>query len=153
VAGILRSHGWTPKNDVQRAYYLIAQSDWSELIILGEPAVKPLIKALNFDFYSDEHGKAAETLGDIGGSVACEALIQTLGDQDWFLRQAAAASLGKIRDQRALEPLINALNDENRFVRQSTVTRQVAFCESYKASHTSVGRSEFICANGSCQFA
>ena len=119
VAGILRSHGWTPKNDVQRAYYLIAQSDWSELIILGEPAVKPLIKALNFDFYSDEHGKAAETLGDIGGSVACEALIQTLGDQDWFLRQAAAASLGKIRDQRALEPLINALNDENRFVRQS----------------------------------
>jgi HEAT repeat protein len=117
VAGILRSRGWTPKNDLEQAYYLIAKSDWDELIMLGELAVKPLIKALNYEFYSSDQGKAAEALGNIGGSVACEALIRALSSPDWVLRQAAAAALGKIRDQRSLEPLINALNDKNWFVR------------------------------------
>jgi len=119
VAGILRNRGWTPKNDVEQAYYLIAQSDWNELITLGEPAVKPLIKALDFEFYVGDKGKAAKALGDIGGPVACEALIQALSNQDRTLRDAAAVSLGGIRDQRALEPLIKALNDKDRFVRQS----------------------------------
>ena len=117
VTGILRSRGWKPKNDVEQAYYLIAQSNWDELIILGQPAVKPLIKALDYEFYSGEEGKAADALGSIGGPVACEALIRALSSSDWVLRQAAAAALGKARDHRALEPLINALNDKNWFVR------------------------------------
>ncbi len=117
VAGILRRRGWTPKNDVEQAYYLIAQSDWNELIILREPAVKPLIKALDYEFYSGHAGKATEALGNIGGPIACEALIQALNSPDWFLRQAAAASLGKTRDQRAVEPLINVLTDPHWSVR------------------------------------
>ena len=60
----------------QQSYYLIAQSDWNELIILREPAVKPLIKALDYEFYSGHAGKATEALGNIGGPIACEALFQ-----------------------------------------------------------------------------
>jgi HEAT repeat protein len=117
AAAILSSRGWMPKNDVEQAYYLIAQSDWNELIILGEPAVKPLIKALDYEFDPSDQGKAAEALGNIGGPVACEALIQALNSPDWFPRQAAAASLGKTRDQRALEPLIKVLTDPHWSVR------------------------------------
>ena len=117
VAGILRSRGWKPKNDAEQALYLIAQEKWDEVIKLGEPAVKPLIQALDYDFYSTGRYEAAEALGNTGGPLASEALIQALRDQDWFLRATAAVSLGKMRDQRTLEPLINALTDPHWAVR------------------------------------
>jgi len=37
---------WQPKDDVEKAYYLIAKKHWDELVKLGEPAVEPLIEAL-----------------------------------------------------------------------------------------------------------
>ena len=52
AAGILRSRGWEPKNDAEQAFYLIALEKWDEVIKLGEPAVKPLIQALDYDYYS-----------------------------------------------------------------------------------------------------
>ena len=37
---------WQPKDDVERAYYLIAIEQWDKLVKLGEPAVEPLTGAL-----------------------------------------------------------------------------------------------------------
>ncbi|MDD3564681.1 MAG: S-layer protein domain-containing protein [Methanothrix sp.] len=60
---------------------------------------------------------AAETLGDIGGLGAVDALIEALKDDYWGVRAEAATSLGKIRDVRVVDPLIVALKDEDEDVR------------------------------------
>jgi len=44
--GALEMIAWQPKDDVEKAYYLIAKKHWDELVKLGEPAVEPLIEAL-----------------------------------------------------------------------------------------------------------
>lgn len=114
---------------------------------IGEPAVEPLIAALdnpdkNIRRYS------ARVLGEIGderaieplilnlsdvnkwvrretsgalskmGDPATDPLIELLEDSDWKVRGAAAWALGRIGNKKAVEPLIKSLlEDENGFVR------------------------------------
>ena len=79
------------------------------LLIIGLPAVEPLIAALlNRDEF--KRSAAARTLGDIGSRQAVDALINALMDKDDRVRENAASSLGKIGDLRAVEPLIAALH-------------------------------------------
>jgi HEAT repeat protein len=82
----------------------------SVLGTFGEPAVEPLIKALEDD---DEEVRetAARALGQVGDSRAVKPLIKALGDGDWEVRKAAAKALGKI-GKPAVEPLIKALGDD-----------------------------------------
>jgi HEAT repeat protein len=107
---------------VEKAHYLIAQSKWDELLRLGEPAIRPLIQALNYEYFFDGRQRVVETLGKIRDPLATEALIQTLGDQELLVRYEAAEALGKIREDRALDPLINALQDNEYLVRKSVAT-------------------------------
>lgn len=51
AAKILDNLGWKPDNVVEKAHYLIAQSKWDELLRLGEPATRPLIQALNYEYF------------------------------------------------------------------------------------------------------
>lgn len=44
---VLKNLGWKPRNDTEKAYYLIAKQKWSKVVEIGEPAVIPLIQALN----------------------------------------------------------------------------------------------------------
>ena len=85
----------------------------SALVEIGEPAVEPLIQALNDPNAKDwVRMSMADTLGKIGDPRAVEPLISALGDEA-VVRSAATSALGKIGDPRAVEPLISALGDED----------------------------------------
>jgi len=114
---------------------------------IGEPAVCPLIEALEHD-NKNIRRYSAKVLGEIGderaieplilnlrddnkwvrretsgalskmGEPATTPLIQLLEDPDWKVRGAAAWALGRIGSKEAVDPLVKALlEDENGFVR------------------------------------
>lgn len=56
--------------------------------------------------------KAAWALGDIGGPIAFDTLLASLGDDVQSVRCNAAAGLGKIGDVRAVPRLVGALLDK-----------------------------------------
>ena len=85
-----------------------------ELSKIGEPAVEPLILALNDSRLS----MVALTLGLIGDPRAIEPLVVVLNDSDSAARAAAANALGVIGDPLAFDPLIAALNDSDSNIRR-----------------------------------
>ena len=92
----------------------------ASLIHAGEPALVPLIEALDDAKYVVRQS-AAMALGDMGDRRAVEGLIARLGDESEVVRQAAAVSLGKLGAQEAVEPLIRAVGDESEVVRKAAV--------------------------------
>lgn len=68
---------WEPANDEERILSYIALEEWGLLTSVGEPAVEPLIEAL--DVYSISSLDAALTLVKIGGERAVQPLIAMLG--------------------------------------------------------------------------
>jgi hypothetical protein len=81
------------------------------LVEAGEPAVKPLIQALDSKD-SEIRENAAITLGKIKDERAIEPLIKLLTDEEWEVESAATTALVEI-GKHAVEPLINILQDEN----------------------------------------
>jgi len=65
AVGALDELGYEPKNDTEKAYYLIARKNWDELVKMGEPAVEPLIHALKDEDYDVRKG-AVEALVKVG---------------------------------------------------------------------------------------
>jgi len=114
--------GWLPRDDAEKAHYLIAKGDQDGLVALGEKAVEPLIWALG---YPDHEIRlwAPKVLGEIGDTRAVEPLILHLegklprGHAIWSCPSVAsegakantAEALGSIGDARAVDPLIDAL--------------------------------------------
>lgn len=96
------------KLDVDSAHAREQASD--DLVAMGEPAVKELIKALKGRNKRIARG-AAETLGRIADERAVEPLIAALGDEDVLIQGAAVLALGEMRAPAAVEPLIEMLND------------------------------------------
>jgi HEAT repeat protein len=70
---------------------------------IGNPAVEPLIRALENDEYF-VRVSAIEQLGRIGDKRAVDPLVKLLQDQD--LIPFAAEALGRIGDKRAVDPLV-----------------------------------------------
>ncbi|NJL19366.1 MAG: HEAT repeat domain-containing protein, partial [Bdellovibrionaceae bacterium] len=62
---------------------------------------------------------AVLALGEIKDTGSVPALMQALGDADWYVRAEAATALGKIGDARATEPLLAALSDADNYVREN----------------------------------
>ena len=52
------------------------------------------------------------------GEPAVEPLIETLNDEDWRVRGAAAWALGNLDDERAIPALEKLLDDESGYVKQ-----------------------------------
>jgi len=83
AAWALDKIGWKPRDDTERAHYLVAHAaalgkkEWDELARLGKPAVEALIHALE-DEHLSARSAAAETLGKIGDLRAAEAIIDWL---------------------------------------------------------------------------
>jgi bilin biosynthesis protein len=141
------------QNNIERLIQTLGDDD--ELVIvqaselleeLGEPAVDPLIDALN-NPNKNIRRYSAHVLGEIGDEKAIEPLIQSLSDDnkwvrretsgalskmgdpatqpliklldnpDWKIRGGAAWALGRIGNKKAVEPLIKSLQDESGFVR------------------------------------
>jgi len=86
------------------------------LAALSQPAVQPLIGALN-NGDPIVRRNAAWAIGEIRGGLgtnraaAVDPLIATLSDVDSWVRLAAAFSLGEMRPSKATESLIAALGD------------------------------------------
>jgi HEAT repeat protein len=117
AAEALEKLNWQPGDDTERVQYLLAKRDWKGLARFGEPAVEPLIHALQ-DNESEIRKRAAEALGTIGDVRAVEPLVQALKDQYRDVTRSAAEALGgKMGDARAVELLIQALGNESGEVR------------------------------------
>jgi len=93
AAEALSRIGWRPRNPTERAYHLLGRQEWKELERLGEPAVEPLIRALNDD--SESQRRAVETLVNIG-EPAAKHLVEALRDERERVRRAAAEALERI---------------------------------------------------------
>jgi len=106
AANALDKLNWTPVNDTENAYYLIAKEQWNELVKLGKPAIEPLIQALE---YEDCRESVQYSLAEIG-EPAIEPLIQALKSPDYRIKDGATESLEKIGEP-VIEPLIQALKE------------------------------------------
>lgn len=119
-----------------------------ELVDIGKPAVKPILKILKDENWKIR-GYASEILGEIGDKEAVQELIVTMGDEmsgvrsksmlalveidepsvdplinalsneNWQIRHQAAEALGIIGAKKAVNPLIETLNDENSWVKKT----------------------------------
>jgi HEAT repeat protein len=109
AAKALEEIGWQPKDDIERAYYLVALSP-SNAVELGEAAVEPLINLLGEAGYQSD---AAKALGKIGDKRAAEALIkawETREDRWGMFGGDILEALGEI-GEAAVEPIIQAFRD------------------------------------------
>ncbi|WP_432704164.1 HEAT repeat domain-containing protein [Methanothermobacter thermautotrophicus] len=83
---------------------------------MGDPrAVEPLIRAM-----ADENKwvrRDVSTALSRMGDEAFEPLLESLSNEDWRIRGAAAWIIGNFQDERAVEPLIKLLEDDSGFVR------------------------------------
>jgi HEAT repeat protein len=98
-------------SDLSKRYY----AAWY-LGFLGNPqGTEALIEALFDESDRTELGgyplrrKAAESLGRIGDDRAVPALIESLGCEDFYVREQAAWALARIGDTRAAGPLVALL--------------------------------------------
>jgi len=120
--------GWKPRNDAEKAHYLIAHQNWDELAKSGEKMVEQLIQTLKDEDSYIRRG-AARALGEIGDIRAVEPLNQALNeDEDSVVKQEAFEALmkfekrkiEKMEEKRDVEGLIMALHHENWIVRKET---------------------------------
>lgn len=102
AAEALNTLGWTPGRDQAAAAYWIGRGQWDTCVTLGEPAVEPLIKALNYADWSVRMN-AAKALGTIGDSRAVEPLIRSLNDSDWGVRMSAARTLVRLYNDTRID--------------------------------------------------
>jgi HEAT repeat protein len=80
------------------------------LVLIGEPAVWPLINALKSGSMPVK-ADIYRTLVKIG-KPAVEPLVKSLGDSNPAIRSGAAIILGKLGDARAVEPLLEMLRQD-----------------------------------------
>ena len=105
------------------------------LVKLGQPAVDPLIHALN-DKHSGVRKNAAEALGEIGDTRAIDPLMTTLlEDDDGTVRKCAAEALGRIGDSRSLKALTIALRDRKSKVQESAGEAVQVIINNLKTKH------------------
>lgn len=78
AAWALNELHWYPTNESEKGYYLIAKKEWDKAVLLGNPVVELLIRALvDSDVYVRKD--AAEALEKIGDVRAVGPLIRRLG--------------------------------------------------------------------------
>lgn len=88
---------------------------------IGQPAINPLIEALQSESARIRQG-AAETLGEIGDSVAVGPLTELLSDSNANVREQAVQALGTIGDLTAVAKLAEAIGDPEPTVRKAAET-------------------------------
>lgn len=119
AADALAAAGWRPDNNPDRARFALARKQWSELVLLRDAAVEPLVNALHFQTVSAD---AARTLLRLGapGSNALAAVARD-HKTDSSVRESAAMALAEAGDARAVDALLPMLADPDMAVRTSAV--------------------------------
>jgi len=93
--------------------------EYSTLVKIGNPAVKPLINFLKQECkrtkLSEKLELAVQALGEIGDPYAIEPLINAFTNRDGTLyyNTLVVAALGKFGDKKAIEPLVNLLSSDD----------------------------------------
>lgn len=116
----LKNLGWTPADESDQIYYLIAIQDWDELLKKGDTAVTYLIQTLN-DKQKTVRISAIEALAKIGDAKAVEPLIALLTDEDYEIRLNVVMALGLLGDGRAVEPLVTIMKGEGGFIQDKAL--------------------------------
>jgi hypothetical protein len=106
------------KGDLSGLIKVLSKSLWDNerkevlkaFVRIGEPAVDPLIFALNHKSWI-VWDSTAEALGEIRDKRAVEPLIKALKDENWAVRVSVAKALYYIGDKRAIEPVVQSLED------------------------------------------
>ena len=131
AAGALDTLGWQPGQDKAGALYWMTQHQWDTAAAVGEPAVQPLVAALD-ETDTTIHKGVSDALAQLG-APAVDPLIAALKaikwqmysavndfnnnpittsamtDNDWEKRKTIISILGKIGDSRAIAPLTTML--------------------------------------------
>jgi HEAT repeat protein len=118
AAKTLDDLGWQPDNSEVGAAYWIVKRQWDRCVVIGTPAVRPLLDYFENPTLELDRKDVVKVLGQIGDPQGVEPLIAALKDKDKWLRMAAAEYLGKIGDVRAVEALVGILEDESPGVRR-----------------------------------
>jgi HEAT repeat protein len=84
-------------------------------------AVAPLVEATLKNPSDNVSEKAAEALGQLGGSAGVDALVAAVPDKSANTRRRAIRALGKLGNPRAVEPLVAAAKDQDPAVRQAAL--------------------------------
>jgi len=94
------------------------------LVKIGEPAVEPVIEALDRELERTDTLRgarmAAGILGRLGDDRATSALNSAAGHHDWKVRSSVASAIGRIGSADGLDGLLLLLGDENEIVRKSS---------------------------------
>ncbi len=106
VAKALETMGGRKLNDTLRAACAVARMKWDEAASIGEPAIEPLIEALD-DMKTQIRVAAIQALEKIGHERSIEPLIRMLKDDDTKVQEAACWALAASSDKRAVMPLIS----------------------------------------------
>jgi len=93
-----------------------------ELVGIGEPAVDPLLRALNQNSQWIS-ARASDPLSKIGSEKAVEGLLGTLDNTkfDDRIRRYILQSLGNVKSERVLNPLIRHLGHEDWTIRCAVI--------------------------------
>jgi len=90
------------------------------LVIIGDPAVEPLIAALKDADWKIRQG-AVRIFGEIEDYRALKTVITTLKDKNWQVRAEAAKTLSRFEDFQSVPALVAALKDAQWQVRKESV--------------------------------
>lgn len=110
VAEALESLGWTPGNEAEQVYYLIARERWAEVERMGAVAIETLAQELN-NLSADVRISAVKTITRIGGTDAVAPLLRALRDDHFAVRRRAERALiemGETARGRLTESLATA---------------------------------------------
>lgn len=165
AANALEALGWSPANDNQKAWQLVALGKLEKAAALGTSAIDPLIACLKTSVYykrmqavealswisdarvlkpisdalrdedNNVRAKAVEALASLGDNRAVEPLISVLRDKDTRVRATAVDALSKLGDQRAIDPLAKLLKDSAWDVRMASVEALGKFRDSRVIEH------------------
>jgi len=104
--------GWSPKTDIEKISFFIAQQQWRELIQFREKIIGPL-SALLDDKDEEIRYKAIELLCELRDNKVIGILRNALYDRSKKVRITALNGIVELKDPENVEALITALEDED----------------------------------------
>ncbi|MDD1674600.1 MAG: HEAT repeat domain-containing protein, partial [Methanomicrobiales archaeon] len=84
----LEKVGWSPRNDVERAWLAVGKQHWDEISKIGPASLDPLANAFR-DRNADVRVKVIEVLGELASADATPVLMQALRDENPAVRWKA----------------------------------------------------------------
>ncbi len=115
TAKSLEGIGYTPRNETEKAWYLVAKREWNNVSYMGGKVVDPLINALNGTDSKTKWG-ATKALVRIG-SPAVEPLSKALGNNETRVQAAIALEIiGTPTAKEAVNKFINEYQADLKYI-------------------------------------